>query len=74
MPIYAYICEPCKTEIEDIRHYSQRDDLPLCKKCSRPMAREMAPSGMSYKMLGGGVYAPGHSVSKTTKKKPSGAI
>lgn len=56
MPTYVYKCGACETTEEQIRKIADRDVLRLCRRCRRPMDRDVAA-------FEGAVYSPTSSTS-----------
>ena len=44
MPIYEYICRPCKTVFEEIRSVAECDDPIACPDCATFTATQTPPS------------------------------
>ena len=56
MPMYEYICQPCKEEKEELQGYD--DPAPKCKKCEKAMKRKISKT--SFQLKGGGWYKDGY--------------
>lgn len=50
MPTYTYRCDNCEDTLEQIRKIADRDRLTLCKRCRRPIDRQID--------IPGAVWAP----------------
>ncbi len=72
MPIYEYICENCRNELEVIQKFSD-DPLTLCPSCNQESLSKKT-SAPAFHLKGGGWYKDGYSADKsdsTTATKPS---
>ena len=56
MPMYEYVCTPCKEEKEELQGYD--DPAPKCKKCGKLMKRKISQT--SFHLKGGGWYKDGY--------------
>ena len=45
MPVYEYLCERCKVQVEDYQAMSQMKKTIPCPECNRPMKRVMSRLG-----------------------------
>lgn len=43
MPLYAYKCDVCKAEAQDVRKIDERHDGPRCHRCGAVMVLQVSP-------------------------------
>lgn len=41
MPLYVYVCSPCRKSRTDMRKIEQRHDGPKCDSCGQQMSLEI---------------------------------
>ena len=54
MPLYEYLCKDCSEMLLENKSADERDNLPECVTCNKPMKRIFASPGVSFK--GSGFY------------------
>ncbi len=55
MPIYTYKCSFCNEETEQNRKIAERDTLMLCRRCRKPVDRQIDRPGMVWAPTAGGM-------------------
>lgn len=45
MPLYTFLCAKCESTMEQMRKIDDRDRLTLCKRCRRPLERQIDAPG-----------------------------
>ncbi|MBU2511772.1 zinc ribbon domain-containing protein [bacterium] len=61
MPLYEYVCENCKKELEVIQKFSD-DPLTFCPSCNQESLSKKT-SIPAFHLKGGGWYKDGYSIS-----------
>ena len=70
MPIYAYRCPSCGSEIEELR--SLRDETPPPTHCGGETVRIISAASFGFRTAGGNVYgfSPSHGPVTKGNRKP----
>jgi putative FmdB family regulatory protein len=55
MPIYTYHCTSCNESLEQIRKIDERDRLTICRRCRKPVDRNIDSPGMVWAPTAGGM-------------------
>lgn len=70
MPIYAYRCKSCGTEVEELR--SLKDETPPPTHCGGEMARILSAASFGFATKAGNIYnfTPSHGRVTRGNRKP----